>query len=84
MKPVDVMRSQTVICRLEAMIECYRRRSDAKKNIAFRYAEEGYDGSAQFNKGQAFALDYVADELDSVLSSLRLILQPSEGGDQDV
>lgn len=71
MSNVDVKRYEATLLRLEEMIGCYRRRSSAKKTSAFNNAEAGYRESAQFDKGQAFALEYVADELDGVLASFK-------------
>ena len=63
------------IGRLTARIDSYRRISSEKKKIAFDNAECGYRESAQFDKGQAFVLEYVVDDLQIILDSLKDIVR---------
>ena len=64
----------TNIERLTARIDSYRRISIKQYNIASHYAECGYRESAQFRKGQAFALGYVEYDLQIILDSLNDLL----------
>ena len=52
-------------------IESYRRLIEKTRKQAFNDSECGYEGSAQFNKGQQFALSYVADDLEALLAKIR-------------
>ena len=72
----------TNIGRLTARIDSYRRISSEKKKMAFDNAECGYRESAQFDKGQAFALGYVVDDLQIVLDSLNDLLSLEVPGNE--
>ena len=67
---------------LTARIDSYRRSSIVKKNMVSHYSECGYRESAMFNKGQAFVLGYVADDLQIVLDSLNDLLSLEVSGDE--
>lgn len=64
---------ETNITRLETRIDSYTRIAAQKKKQAIYNNECGYRESAQFDKGQAFALQYVSEDLQIILDSLKAI-----------
>lgn len=67
---------------LTARIDTYRRSSIVKKNMVSHYSECGYRESAMFNKGQAFVLGYVVDDLQIILDSLNDLLSLEVPGNE--
>lgn len=65
------MELEIAITRLETRIDSYTRTAKRTKKQAVYDAECGYRESAQFNKGQQFALEYVIEDLNIVLLGLK-------------
>lgn len=70
---IDFQKKQIDLCidRLDAKIDCYIRLSEKASRQALYDSECGYHESAQFNKGQQFALEYVIQDLQIVLQGLK-------------
>lgn len=64
---------ETNITRLETRIDSYTRIAEQKKKQAIYNNECGYRESAEFDKGQAFTLQYVTEDLQIILDSLKAI-----------
>lgn len=64
---------ERAITQLEARIDTYERAKERARKQALYDGECGYHESAQFNKGQQFALDYVVEDLQIVLEGLKAI-----------
>lgn len=64
---------ETNITRLQTKIDSYTRIAEQKKKQAIYNSECGYRESAQFDKGQVFALKYVTEDLQIILESLKAI-----------
>lgn len=59
------------ITALETKLDTYNRAKERTRRQAFYDSECGYHESAQFNKGQEFALGYVIDDLQIILQKLK-------------
>lgn len=64
---------ETNITRLETRIDSYTRIIEQTKKQAIYNIECGYRESAQFEEGQAFTLQYVTEDLQIILDSLKAI-----------
>lgn len=64
---------ETTITRLECKIDSYKRNAERAKRQAFSDGECGYRESAEFNRGQQFALEYVVYDLQIILNALKEI-----------
>lgn len=64
---------ELAIIRLETRIDTYNRAAQRSKKQAIYEAECGYRETAQFNKGQQFALEYVVEHLQIILQGLKSI-----------
>lgn len=57
--------------KLKCLIDSYQLRVLSVQRQARMDDEYGYHGSCQFNKGQAFTLDYVLDDLRQLQALLQ-------------
>ena len=64
---------ELTITRLETKLDTYNRAKERTKKQAIMDGECGYYESAQFNKGQTFALDYVIEDMQIILQGLKAI-----------
>ena len=64
---------ELAITRMETRIDAYNRTAQRTKKQAQYEAECGYRETAQFNRGQQFALEYVIEDLQIVLQGLKAI-----------
>lgn len=64
---------ELAITRLETKIDTFNRAAQRTKKLAIYCAECGYKETAQFNKGQQFALEYVVEDLQIILQGLKSI-----------
>lgn len=64
---------ELTITRLEAKIDTYERAKERVRKQALYEGECGYRETAQFNKGQQFALNYVVEDLQIILEGLKAI-----------
>lgn len=62
---------ELTITRLETNLDTYNRAKERAKKQAIMDRECGDHESAQFNKGQEFALDYVIEHLQIILEGLK-------------
>lgn len=62
------------ITRIETRIDSYIRIAEKASRQALYDGECGYRESAQFNKGQEFALHYVIDDFQIVLQGLKAVM----------
>ena len=64
---------ERAITELETKIDTYKRAKERVQKQALQDSEYGYHETAQFNKGQQFALSYVIEDLQIVLQGLKAI-----------
>ena len=78
MTEVQKKQIELTITRLETKLDTYNRAKERTKKQAIMDEEYGYHESAKFNKGQAFALDYVIEDLQIILQGLKNVKKENE------